>query len=87
MPTRADFYFVSPGLLPLRLSLRASKELHRVIQRNLAAAIVYNVIAVALCYSGQMSPLLCAVFMPLSSLSILVVTAFSLSPKGALWKC
>ncbi len=86
MPTRADFYFTTAGLAPIRLALAAARELARVTHRNLVIAIVYNLVAVALACTGRMSPLVCAVFMPASSLSVLLLTASSLSRKSHLWK-
>ncbi len=84
--SRADFYFTTPGLEPLGTAFRASKELQRVTRRNLAIALGYNFIAVALSYAGWMSPLLCAVFMPVSSLSVVMLTVASLSERRTLWK-
>jgi len=85
LAARSDFYLVTAGLGPVRLALEASHRLQRVVQRNLRAALAYNAIAVALSYAGLMSPLLSAVFMPLSSLSIILATTASLS-DGAKWK-
>jgi Cu2+-exporting ATPase len=86
MPARSDFYFTTPGLRPIGLALRAARALARVTRRNLAVAVVYNVGTVALAYAGLMSPLLCAIAMPASSLSIVALTTWSLSPRSALWK-
>ena len=86
MAARSDFYFVTPGLRPIRLALRASHELHRVIRRNLKIAIAYNVVAIGLAYAGLMTPLMAAVFMPISSISILLATIASLSGRRAPWR-
>lgn len=86
MPARTDAWFVTPGLRPVRLALRAAHGLRRTVRRNLAAATVYNAGAVALCLAGEMSPLVAALLMPLSSLSILAATIAALSPKSPLWK-
>ena len=86
MPARSDFYFTTPGLRPVGLALRASRALGRVTRRNLIVAVAYNVVSVALAYAGLMSPLLCAVVMPVSSLSVVALTTVSLSPRSALWK-
>ena len=42
MAARCDFYFVSPGLGPVRAALHMSKRLARVVRTNLAIAIFYN---------------------------------------------
>jgi Cu2+-exporting ATPase len=87
MPARTDAWFVTPGLRPVRLALRAAHGLRRTVhRRNLAVATVYNAGAVALCLAGKMSPLLCALVMPLTSLSILAATIAALSPRSTLWR-
>lgn len=86
MPARTDAWFVTAGLRPVRLALRAAHTLRRTVHRNLAVATVYNLVAVGLCLAGEMSPLLAALLMPLSSLSILAATIASLSPRSSLWR-
>lgn len=86
MAARSDFYFVTPGLRPIRLALMASRRLHQVIRRNLTMAIAYNLVAIGLAYAGFMSPLMAAIFMPTSSISILLATITSLSGRRASWK-
>jgi Cu2+-exporting ATPase len=86
MPARTDAWFVTAGLRPMRLALDAAAALGRVNRRNLAVATVYNAGTVSLAFAGRMSPLLCAVVMPLTSLSILLATIASLSPGRALWR-
>jgi P-type Cu2+ transporter len=86
LPARSDFYFVTAGLRPVRLALLAARRLRRVVRRNLAMAITYNVGTVALATAGVLSPLLCAVVMPLSSLSVVLATAWALAPRSPLWK-
>ena len=86
MAARSDFYFTTPGLAPIRLALRSARELDRVRRRNLAIALAYNLLSVSLAYAGLLSPLACAVLMPLSSLTAILSTTLSLSPKAALWK-
>ncbi len=86
VPARSDFYFVTPGLAPIGLALRASRALHRVTTRNLCAALVYNAGAVALCLAGWRTPWLAAALMPASSLAVMFATLASLGPRSALWK-
>ena len=86
LAARSDFYFVTPGLGPVRLALRAALQMARVRRRNLTLAVAYNVLTVALAYAGFMSPLACAVLMPLSSLTTVLFTIGSLSPRSSLWK-
>jgi len=86
MAARSDFYFTSPGLLPIRRALRAARRLAEVRRRNLAIAVAYNLLSVSLAYAGLLSPLVCAVLMPLSSITTLALTTLSLSSKSSLWK-
>jgi P-type Cu2+ transporter len=82
MPARTDFYFTTPGLAPIGLALRASTQLARVVRRNLRVAILYNAATVGLAWAGLMSPLLAAVVMPVTSISIVLATTYSLSPSS-----
>ncbi len=86
VPARADFYFLTPGLAPVRVALRAARAVRKVVRHALAFATLYNVFAVALCYAGLMRPWLAAVLMPASSLLVLGYTAFALSPRRPLWR-
>jgi cation transport ATPase len=44
----------------------------RVVRRNLAFSLAYNVVGVALAMTGVLNPLVAAVLMPLSSLTVIV---------------
>ncbi|MBX3212492.1 MAG: HAD family hydrolase [Labilithrix sp.] len=79
MASRCDFYFVAPGLGPIREALATSHLLARVVRRNLLVALFYNAITVSLALAGHMTPLLCAVLMPVSSLSTVLATTAQLS--------
>lgn len=81
MAARCDFYFVSPGLRPIRAALRMARLLARVVRMNLVIAIFYNAITVSLAVSGLMTPLLCAVLMPVSSLSTVLATTALLAGR------
>lgn len=84
MAARSDFYFVTPGLRPIRVALEGARKLMVVRRRNLAIAFTYNIAAVSLAYAGLMSPLLCAVLMPSVSLVTIFATLVSLSPSKLL---
>ncbi|MEY4509829.1 MAG: hypothetical protein RLZZ450_1951 [Pseudomonadota bacterium] len=86
VPARTDFYFLTPGLSPIRQVLRTSKRVRRVVQSALWFALAYNVFAVALSYAGLMRPWLAAVLMPASSLVVLAMVVGSLSPRSSVWK-
>jgi Cu2+-exporting ATPase len=86
MAARSDFYFVSSGLSPIRLALRAGRALSRVRTRNLCIALAYNAATIVLAYVGVMSPLVCAIAMPVSSLSTIAATTLSLNARSRLWR-
>lgn len=83
LPGRSDFFIVGESLTPVRMALEAAQALRRVAGRILALAIAYNVVAISVSLAGLMSPLRAAVFMPLSSLSILLYTVAALRPVSA----
>lgn len=87
MAARCDFYFVSPGLGPIRAALSMAKRLARTIRINLAIAILYNAVTVTLALAGWMTPLWCAVLMPISSLTTVLATTAQLTGnrKRSLW--
>lgn len=75
LPARADFYLVGRAMAPLRQLFAIAKTLRSTLYGNLVLATLYNLIAVSLAFAGLMSPLLCAIMMPISSLIILGFTA------------
>ncbi|MFY1829713.1 heavy metal translocating P-type ATPase [Myxococcus fulvus] len=83
MPGKSDFFLVGEGLASLREALRLSRELHQVVRRLLMLAIGYNVVAVAVCLVGWMTPLRAAVAMPATSLATVLFTVWSLSAPRA----
>jgi Cu2+-exporting ATPase len=85
VPARADFFFVTPSLAPIRLALRSARALAQVVRLDLGIALAYNAATVSLALAGRMSPLACAVLMPASSLTTIVATLVALSPRSRLW--
>jgi hypothetical protein len=71
---------------PVRAALVAAGALAAVVRRNFALATAYNLVAISLVFAGVMSPVLAAIFMPVSSISTVMLTAFSLSERSSLWK-
>jgi Cu2+-exporting ATPase len=86
MPARSDFYFVTAGLRPVRVALAAARALARLHRRNLGIAVAYNVVTVGLAAAGLMSPLLCALVMPLSSLTVVLSSTHAFSRRSPLWR-
>jgi Cu2+-exporting ATPase len=86
VPARADFFFITPGLRPVRLALRCARTLTRVVRADLVLAAAYNALATVLAVTGHISPIVCAVLMPLSSLTTTLMTAVWLSPRNRVWR-
>jgi Cu2+-exporting ATPase len=70
----ADVYLTTPGLSSLvQLSEGAARTM-RVIRRNLAFSLVYNVIGAGLAIGGHLTPLVAAILMPASSLTVVIAS-------------
>jgi Cu2+-exporting ATPase len=81
LPGKSDFFLMGEGLSAIRESLVLSRQLRRVVHRLLGLALTYNVVTVSVCLAGLMTPLRAAVVMPLSSLSLILITLASLSGR------
>ncbi len=86
VPSRADFYFLTPGLTPVRQALTVARAVRRTVHKALWFAALYNVFAVGLSYAGFMRPWLAALLMPASSIAVLIFTAYALSSGRRIWK-
>lgn len=69
----ADVFLSTPGLGGVAGLLNGAKRTVRVIRRNLAVSLAYNAVGVALAMTGVLNPLLAAVLMPVSSLTVVSV--------------
>jgi Cu2+-exporting ATPase len=88
LAARSDFYLITAGIAPVRLALDSARRLRKVLGSTLGVALAYNALTVGLAYAGLMSPLLCAVIMPLSSLSTIFAVLVALgdpsrAPRGS----
>lgn len=70
--TVADVYLTTPGLTPLVDLMRGATNTLRVIRRNIAISLLYNLVGASLAIAGVISPLLAAVMMPMSSLTVVL---------------
>jgi len=61
-----------PGVTRIAELLDGSRRTMRVVRRNLAFSLGYNVIGVGLAMSGALNPLVAAILMPLSSLTVII---------------
>lgn len=78
IPGKADFFLLGEGIGGIRKAIGLARHLRLVVRRNLAVALAYNVLTVAMSLAGWMTPLRAAVVMPISSLSVILVTIASL---------
>nr|MEE4268799.1 heavy metal translocating P-type ATPase metal-binding domain-containing protein [Candidatus Krumholzibacteria bacterium] len=85
LPGKADFYFLGDGIAAIRRALLAARHLRKVVRDNLIIAIVYNLGAVALCLAGLVTPVVAAILMPVSSVSVVTLTAVRLSSRRLPW--
>jgi len=69
----ADVFTTRPGLEPVLLAALGARRTMRVIRTGIGVSLAYNLVGIALAVSGHLDPLLAAILMPLSSIS--VVTA------------
>ncbi len=69
----ADAYFASPGLGGVTRLFIAAKRTLRTIRLALGVSLAYNAVAVALAAAGIIGPLIAAVIMPLSSLTVVLI--------------
>jgi P-type E1-E2 ATPase len=68
----ADVYLSTPGVQPVYELLIIARETLRVVQRNFCFSVVYNIIAGGFALAGKIDPLLAAVLMPISALTVLL---------------
>lgn len=83
--SKADFFLMANGVLPIRRAMVAAKRLRSAVTVNLLIGVFYNLLALSLAFSGRMTPLLAAVFMPASSLSAISATVAMVSRRST-WK-
>ena len=68
----ADVYLGEPGLEPLVRLLDGSSRTLAVIRRNLVFSLSYTAVAVTLAVLGLMHPLVAAILMPASSITVVI---------------
>ncbi|HEY9383724.1 MAG TPA: heavy metal translocating P-type ATPase, partial [Gemmatimonadales bacterium] len=69
----ADVYLEAglAGLLPL---LRGAERTLKVIRRNIAFSLLYNLVGATLAVAGVITPLIAAILMPMSSLTVVLAS-------------
>ena len=73
----ADVFLTRPGLMPAVHLIRGCRATLRVVYRNLGISLVYNAAGAALAMAGFINPLVAAVLMPLSSLTVVLSSALA----------
>lgn len=68
----ADVFLTTPGLAPLVELVTGARRTMGVIRRNIAFSLLYNVVGASLAIAGVINPLIAAVMMPLSSLTVVL---------------
>ncbi len=82
MPSKSDFFLVGEGLAPLQTALCEAQHLRQVVRRVLSLSLAYNVFAIGFALVGVMSPVAAAISMPASTLTLLLLTVSSLTPRA-----
>ena len=77
MPLDRGRFLASPGLEPLVTLTEGAARTIGVIRRNIAFSIGYNLIGATLAATGVITPLIAAVLMPASSLTVVLASWLS----------
>ncbi|MCB9881705.1 MAG: heavy metal translocating P-type ATPase metal-binding domain-containing protein [Planctomycetes bacterium] len=78
LPARCDFYYCGIGSGAVLATLSLATEFRRVVRTNLTLAGLYNAFVLVLSFQGRMSPLVCAIVMPVSSILLVTHTIWRL---------
>jgi Cu2+-exporting ATPase len=78
----ADVFLTRPGLGSLVSLVEGSRRTLRVIRRNIVFSIAYNLIGAGLAMAGVINPLLAAILMPASSLTVVLASWKSTTFQG-----
>ena len=68
----ADVFLAAPGLAPLVQLIEGSARTLSVIRRCLAVSLFYNLIGAVLAMTGLINPMVAAILMPLSSITVVL---------------
>ena len=74
----ADVYFTTPGVDNLPLLFELSKRTRRIVRLNFIFSLFYNCLGILLVVSGYISPLFAAILMPISSLTVFLISVIGL---------
>jgi Cu+-exporting ATPase len=68
--------------IPLFLSF--AKDSRNIIKASFALSFLYNIVGLTLAVQGLLSPVICAILMPVSSISVVIFT--TLATNAVAWK-
>lgn len=74
----SDLYYIGNRLSSLNYLFALALRYQKTEKRNIVFSIIYNSVALSLCFLGLMSPLLAAILMPLSSLGLITWTSLQI---------
>lgn len=74
----ADIYFTTPTLSHIETCIQLAKHNKKIVIINLIISILYNSLGIILVLSGLIHPLLAAVLMPISSLTVIAISWLNL---------
>lgn len=81
VPTRSDFFLVDGSVGSLHQALDAAHGLHQVVRQLITVSLSYNLLAISACLAGLVTPLVAAIAMPASTLSLLALTITKLNRR------
>ncbi|MFK7742071.1 MAG: heavy metal translocating P-type ATPase metal-binding domain-containing protein [Planctomycetota bacterium] len=81
LPARSDFCFRGAQAGAVVALCEFAERHARVVRTNLALALAYNASVLSLSFLGVMTPLLCAVLMPISSVALVLHTSLRLKHR------
>jgi Cu2+-exporting ATPase len=83
----ADVYLSGTGLAGLPALVRGSRATLAALRRNVLASLAYNLVAGGLAIAGLIHPVIAAILMPLSSLTVITLSwrARTFAAPAAAW--
>ncbi len=75
--TAANIYIHRPGVGAVVELIAAARRTMAIVYRNLTISLSYNFIAILLAINGAITPLVAAILMPISSLTVIIHTLMS----------
>jgi Cu2+-exporting ATPase len=73
----ADVHLARPGVVEVAELFEGSRRTMRVVHRNLGFSLIYNLLFASLALAGRIDPLMAALLMPTSSLTVLLSSALA----------